>query len=73
MFASAGQGATPTPFLENIRLNLFPDNQSARLVLQFENVTGLETKLFSKLARNFDLAVLSQNRVHGLKVRSGGS
>ena len=56
---SGGQGATSAPFLENIRLNLFPGNQSARLVLQFEDVTGLETKLFSKLARNFDLAVLS--------------
>jgi hypothetical protein len=70
---SGGQGATSAPFLENIRLNLFPGNQSARLVLQFEDVTGLETKLFSKLARNFDLAVLSQDRIHGIKVRAGAS
>ena len=70
---SGGQGATPTPFLENIRLNLLPGNQSACSVLQFEDVTGLETKLLSKLARNFDLAVLSQNRIHGIKVRVGES
>jgi hypothetical protein len=33
----------------------------------------LETKLLSKLARNFDLPVLSQNRIHGIKVRAGDS
>ena len=70
---SRGQGATSAPFLKNIRLNLLPGNQSPRLVLQFENVAGLETKLFSKLARNFDLAVLRQNCVHGSKVRVGES
>jgi len=70
---SGGQGATPAPFLESVRLNLFPGHQRARLVLQLEDVAGLETKLFAKLARNLDLAVLSQNCVHGSKVRAGGS
>ena len=68
-----GQGAAPAPFLEDVRLNFLPGNQSARLVLQFEDVAGLETKLFAKLARNFDLAVLRQNCVHGSKVRVGES
>jgi hypothetical protein len=46
---------------------------ACRLVLQFDDVAGLETKLFSKLARNFDLAVLRQNCVHARKVRAGES
>ena len=64
---SGGQGAAPAPFLENVRLDFLPGNQSACLVLQFEDVAGLETKLFSKLARNFDLAVLSQNAFTGAR------
>jgi hypothetical protein len=55
---SGGQSPAPVPFLESVRLNLFPGHQRARLVLQFDDVAGLETKLFSKLARNCDLAVL---------------
>ncbi len=70
---SSGQCAAPAPFLENVRLKFFPDNQSARLVLQFEDVTGLEAKLFSKFARNFDLAVLSYYRVHATTVRADES
>jgi hypothetical protein len=34
---------------------------------------GLKAKLFSKLARNFNLAVLTQDRVHAGKVRAGKS
>lgn len=56
---SGGKGAAPAPFFENVRLDFFPGNQGARLVLQFEHVAGFEAKLFSKLARDFDLAVLS--------------
>ena len=67
---SGGPGAAPAPFLENVWLDFLPANPSARLVLQFEDVAGLETKLLSKLARNFDLAALSENCVHDRKGRA---
>jgi hypothetical protein len=67
---SRGQCTAPAPFLENVWFNFFPGDQGARLILQFENVTGFEAKLFSKLPRNLDVAVLTQNRVHARKVRA---
>jgi hypothetical protein len=66
-----GQGAAPAPFLKDVRLDLFPSHQRARLVLQFKDAARLQTKLAMKLARNFDLAVLGQDRFHSIKLRAG--
>lgn len=66
---SGGQNTAPAPFLEDVRLNLSPGDQGARLVPQFEHVAGLKSELFSEFAGNFDLTVLSQNRVHKRNVR----
>lgn len=57
-----GQGTAPGLFLESVRLKLLPGHKRTRLVLQFEGVAGLETKLFSKLARNLDVTNMPELR-----------
>lgn len=68
---SGRNGAAAAPLLENVRLDLLPGHQRARLVLQFEDVAGPQTELFAKLARNLNVAVLRHNCVHESEVRTG--